>query len=173
MRILHLLIVLAATALCFSSCSEKKKKPVYYGVADEAPTDLASNEIEIPFRNENGVKTVRVSINGMAVDMIFDTGCSVNLISIAEARYLWDKGLLTPDDYLGTQKGMIADGSITEDMVFNLREVIIDDKIICNDVVTTVSSNANAPLLLGNEINNRAQSVTIDNENNKLIFKLK
>ena len=105
--------------------------------------------------------------------MIFDTGCSGTLISIAEADYLFQKGLLTEKDFLGLSKSKIADGSIVENMVINLKEVIIADQIICHDVVATVSNNISAPLLLGNEVLNRSASFTIDNVNKTITFKLK
>lgn len=68
---------------------------------------------------------------------------------------------------------MIADGSIVENMVINLKEVIIADQIFCPNVEATVSKNIDAPLLLGNEILNRTESYTIDNINRTIIFKLK
>ena len=75
----------------------------------------------MPFREKNGVKYVRVSVNGVGLDMIFDTGCSSTLISIAEARYLYEKGKLTDEDVLGMANSQVADGSIVENMVVNLR----------------------------------------------------
>ena len=105
--------------------------------------------------------------------MIFDTGCSGTLISIAEANYLYQKGLLTENDFLGISKSMIADGSIVDNMVINLKEVIIADQILCPNVEATVSKNIDAPLLLGNEILNRTESYTIDNINRTITFKLK
>lgn len=109
----------------------------------------------------------------MAVDMIFDTGCSGTLISLAEAQYMYSKGLLTEDDILGTSHSQIADGSIVENMVINLDRIVIDEKLSCHNVQATVCLNNEAPLLLGNEVLNRAASYTIDNENKVIKFKLK
>ena len=47
-----------------------------------------SNIISVPFIERNGVKYVKVSVNGLDLEMIFDTGCSSTLISVAEANYL-------------------------------------------------------------------------------------
>jgi hypothetical protein len=58
-------------------------------------------------------------------------------------------------------------------MEFNLKEVIIDNKISCPNVTATVSANINAPLLLGNEVLNRVASYTIDNKEQTINFKLK
>ena len=161
------------------SCSGDKKKPIYVdtdNVSEETEnSSYAQNgdEVVVPFRNENGVKYVQVKVNGVGFEMIFDTGCSGALISVAEANYLYQKGYLTQDDIIGVTQSQIADGSIVENMVINLKEVIIDGKIRCTDVTATVSSNNNAPLLLGNEVLNRVAAYAVDNENKTINFKLK
>ena len=176
-KILTALIIV----LLLSSCESKKAKPVFYDTSDSELTSMdldvnysnSGDVVTVPFREEGGIKFIKVSVNGVGLEMIFDTGCSSTLISLAEAEYLAKKGLLTKDDYLGNVQSYIADGSVSENMKFNLKEVVIDDKILCRDVVATVSANNNAPLLLGNEVLNRTVSYTIDNENNNIIFKLK
>lgn len=142
-------------------------------VSETSYSFLDADEIVVPYREESGVKIIAVKVNGMGLDMIFDTGCSGTLISMAEANYLYQKGLLAYEDILGTTQSMIADGSIVKNAVVNLKEVIIADKIICSNVQATVSNNMSAPLLLGNEVLNRAASYTIDNINKTIIFKLK
>lgn len=172
------------------SCENRanKKKAVFYGsdyTADFQTTSsiakttliedyINSSEgtIAVPFVERDGVKYIEVSVNGFNFEMIFDTGCSSTLISVAEANYLYQKGYLKENDILGSTKSQIADGSIVENMVVNLKEVIIANRISCKDVVATVSSNSNAPLLLGNEILNRAASYIVDNENKVINFKL-
>ena len=175
------IVIILITTFLFSACESKKAKPVFYDTSDSElmTTELgvnycsAGDEVEVPFREEGGIKYVNVSVNGVGLEMIFDTGCSSTLISLAEAEYLAKKGLLTKEDYLGNVQSYIADGSVSENMKFNLKEVVIDGKILCRDVVATVSGNNNAPLLLGNEVLNRTASYTIDNENKNIIFKLK
>ena len=116
---------------------------------------------------------LKMSLNGMGVDMIFDTGCSSTLISVAEAEYLYSKGLLTDDDIIGISASQIADGSIVPNMVVILREIVIGDLICCSDVQATVSLNEDAPLLLGNEVLDRVASFTIDNQDNVIRFKMR
>lgn len=133
----------------------------------------SGEEVVIPFVEESGVKYVDVSINGVGVQMIFDTGCSATSISLAEANYLYNKGLLTSDDILGVTQSQLANGKIETGMMVNLREVIIDEQIRCIDVEAHVESNPRAPLLLGNAVLDRVATITIDNENKNLIFKIK
>lgn len=172
------LFVLIVCALLFS-CKEKQNTPVYYDVDDIPEEEIDQNREEedtdlviVPFRTVGGVKYVKVTVNGMGVDMILDTGCSGALISVAEANYLYQKGRLSVDDIVGVAQSQIADGSIVENMVVNLREVVIGDKIVCPNVQATVSNNISAPLLLGNGVLDRAASFTIDNENKVIIFKV-
>ena len=177
MNIVRIILGIFITATLFS-CGGDKKKPIYVDldeISEESDsTEVPSgNEVVVPFRNENGVKYVQVSVNGVGFEMIFDTGCSGALISAAEANYLYQKGKLFPDDILGTTQSHIADGSIVENMVVNLKEVVINNQITCSDVQATVSNNINAPLLLGNEVLDRLATIKIDNEHEALIFQLK
>ncbi len=162
-------------ALFLLSCEGEKKKPIYVDAdfQEEYLSATYDDEIEVPFRNVNGIKYVSVKVNGVGFDMIFDTGCSGALISIAEANYLYQKGKLSEEDILGVTTSQIADGSITVNTVVNLKEVIINDQIRCPNVIATVSDNINAPLLLGNAVLDRSASITIDNDKSVLIFKIK
>lgn len=178
-------------AFALISCGGEKKRPVYVdvesfeeeepheqgeelGVQDEYGLQTQSgDEVAVPFRYNGGVKYLPVRVNGYSFEMIFDTGCSDALISLAEANYLYQKGVLTTDDVLGIGNSTIADGSIVENMIVNLREVVVGDKIVCHDVKASVSNNTKAPLLLGNGVMDRLAAVTVDNENEVIIFKMK
>lgn len=171
-----LFILFTATLI---SCGGENPRPVFVEEeplsedVDDTITPQAGDEIIVPFRSEGGVKYVQVKVNGVGLEMVLDTGCSTTMISMAEANYLYQKGKLTNDDILGTAPSCIADGSIVEDMVVNLREVIIDGQIRCTDVQAVVSDNMNAPLLLGNEVLDRLATVQINNEDETILFTLK
>lgn len=168
--ILFLLILL-------SSCKKERTKPAFYdndtSSIEDSGINYSGEIVSVPYREEAGVKIVAVKINGLGVDMIFDTGCSDATISLAEANYLYQKGKLTKEDIIDTSRAQYADGSISENIVVNLREVIIDNKLICHNVRATVMNNVGAPLLLGNEILDRAESFTIDQSSHSIQFKLK
>ena len=170
-------------ALLLLGCKNKEKyAPPYFETSyvsieqdgNSPEGHLSSGDIVVvPFIERDGVKYIEVSLNRtFTVRMILDSGCSGALISVAEAQQLYSEGVLTDEDFVGKSKSMIADGSVVENMVVNLREVIIGGKIICPNVQATVSSNAHAPLLLGNEVLNRTASYTVDNKNKTIIFKL-
>lgn len=179
-----------SVCIFFSSCnSEKKRQLAFYDTEENAMDSViydnanfdtstevpheSSNDIKVPFEERNGVKLIDVTVNGQfTVKMILDSGCSGTLISIAEAKYLYEKGCFTKDDIIGVAQSQIADGSIVENMVINLKELVIGGKIACTNVVATVSGNTQAPLLLGNEVLNRVPSYSVDNENKIIIFRL-
>ena len=184
----HRILFLLLTGALLISCQQKKKQLSFYGdneIAEDTtevtePQDEtqiaydADSEVAVPFEEEGGIKLIDVTVNGQfTVKMILDSGCSGTLISIAEAKYLYEKGCFTEEDILGTTKSQIADGSIVENMVINLRQLVIGGQIACTNVTATVSANAQAPLLLGNEVLNRAPAYSVDNENKLIIFKLR
>lgn len=174
MNILLAAMVVVSTAACSIKHGKKTSNIPYVDYSSEYITD--GETIDVPFTVQNGIKYVAVKVNGLSTDMIFDTGCSQTLISMLEAQQLIKRGLLTENDYLGETRAMIADGSITEDSVFNLRTLELTDgtqTIVCHNVVVQVSSNASAPVLLGNGVLDRVASYTIDNEDKVIRFKLK
>lgn len=177
MKILRIILILVITVIVVS-CGPKKKKfslnnYMNYETAITY-TDNDSDVIRIPFNEEYGVKTVSVKINGViCTDMIFDSGCSGSTISLKEANYLASIGKLTQEDYLGDTKATIADGSIIDKMVFNIKSLVIGDKIECKNVEVTVAENEEAPLLLGNEVLDRVAQYTVDNKNKEVVFHLK
>lgn len=76
----------------------KKERPAFYD-SDNLKTNLTlfadsiyqanpiienCDIIAVPFREENGVKYVAVSVDGFGFEMIFDTGCSGTLIPVSE-----------------------------------------------------------------------------------------
>lgn len=156
-----------------SSDEAEESDSAFRDKASPGGTTPSSESIEIPYREQGGVKYVKVEVNGMGVEMIFDTGASNTLISMAEARYLYEKGQLTADDILGKSSSRVASGDIVQNTVVRLREVVIGGRLRCENVIATVSDNVGAPLLLGNEVLNRAAAFTIDNERKVVRFMLR
>ena len=164
------------------SCTKKKSHVAFYTsdssevFDDEFSTSIVDDSnyrngtIEIPFRREGGVKYVSTRINGHPFEMIFDTGCSGVSISASSARYLAELGVLNESDLGGNQYAQIADGSIVEAQLVNLRELVLADRVLFNNVEATISNSATAPLLLGNEVLDRAYGVTIDNSRDVIII---
>lgn len=123
----------------------------------------------IKMRKENGVFYIPARINGQELEFIFDTGASNVLISQVEATLLWKQGKLSEDDILGEVQSHVADGSIVNNTAIILRQVEVAG-VTLRDIEALVSSNTQAPLLLGQSVMSRFGSFTIDNQNSTITF---
>lgn len=121
-------------------------------------------------RNPGGTFEIPCDINGLALQMVFDTGASDVTISSVEADFMFKNGYLSEKDIKGKTYYQIANGQISEGTTITLREVKIGDAVLHN-VDASVVKSQRAPLLLGQSAMERFGSITIDNQNNKLIIK--
>lgn len=131
---------------------------------EEAVTEIAVK------RNPGGTFEIPCDINGLALQMIFDTGASDVTISSVEANFMFKNGYLSERDIKGKKYYQIANGQISEGTTITLREVRIGDAVLHN-VDASVVKSQKAPLLLGQSAMERFGTITIDNQNNKLIIK--
>lgn len=106
------------------------------------------------------------------MSMIYDTGCSGVHLSLNELQTLFKNGKFSEDDIIGSNYSQIADGSIVENGLINLREVEIggEDGLVLHNVEATVALNQNAPILLGNDVLDELASVKVDNVNKTINF---
>lgn len=131
---------------------------------EEAVTEIAVK------RNPGGTFEIPCDINGLALQMIFDTGASDVTISSVEANFMFKNGYLSEKDIKGKKYYQIANGQISEGTTITLREVRIGDAVLHN-VDASVVKSQKAPLLLGQSAMERFGTITIDNQNNKLIIR--
>jgi len=124
---------------------------------------------DVKMKPMGGVYEIPIKINGVNMDIIFDTGASNISISETEVRFLWKQGKLDEDDILGSMQFKDATGKISEGTVINLRAVQIGNRVI-KDVEASVVHNSQAPLLLGQSALARFGKVTIDYNKNILSF---
>lgn len=117
----------------------------------------------------NGIYYVPCVINGTNMDFIFDTGASDVVMSLTEALFLYKQGKLSEEDIMGNVAFQIADGSIGEGTIINLKTVTIGDKTLHN-VKATVISNMDAPLLLGQSALSRFGKLSIDYSRKEITF---
>ena len=132
--------------------------------SEETVTEIAVK------RNPGGTFEIPCDINGLALQMIFDTGASDVTISSVEANFMFKNGYLSEKDIKGKRYYQVASGQINEGTVITLREVRIGDAVLKN-VDASVVKSQKAPLLLGQSAMERFGTITIDNQNNRLIIK--
>ena len=136
---------------------------------EKGPGEPGVTEIAVK-RNPGGTFEIPCDINGLALRMIFDTGASDVTISSVEANFMFKNGYLSDKDIKGKRYYQIANGQFSEGTVITLREVKIGDTVLRN-VDASVVKSQKAPLLLGQSAMERFGTITIDNQNNKLIIK--
>ena len=135
----------------------------------EESREPAITEIAIK-RNPGGTFEIPCDINGLSLQMIFDTGASDVTISSVEANFMLKNGYLSEKDVKGKRYYQIASGELSAGTVITLREVKVGDAVLKN-VDASVVKSQKAPLLLGQSVMERFGTITIDNVNNKLIIK--
>lgn len=168
MKIICKILGLSLVAsLLLVSCKKNEKKP---------PVDLdRTSQLEIPYQEVNGVKMIPVKLNGMSVDMIFDTGSSGMSISLHELQKMQQNGQFKSGDVRGVSASTIADGSVVQTAVVNLREVEIGGSggLLLKNVKAHVMLSDDAPLLLGNEgVLDEMATVELDNIKKTIKFNL-
>ena len=141
-----------------------KESDISVPSSEETVTEIAVK------RHPGGTFEIPCDINGLALQMIFDTGASDVTISSVEANFMLKNGYLSEKDIKGKRYYQVASGEISAGTVITLREVKIGDAVLHN-VDASVVKSQKAPLLLGQSAMERFGTITIDNQNNKLIIK--
>lgn len=135
-----------------------------------APAD-SGTVTEVAFkRHQGGTFEIPCEINGLPLQMLFDTGASSVSVSSVEANFMLKNGYLSSKDLGDKEYYVIADGNISEGTQVTLREVKIGDFILKN-VKASVSHSLKAPILLGQSVMERFGTITIDNIGGKLLIK--
>lgn len=116
---------------------------------------------KVKMEADGGVYLVPITVNGLDLKFIFDTGASSICISSAEATVMVRQGQITRDDILGQQQFQDATGRVSVGTVINLKTVEIGG-IVLHDVEATVVDNIQAPLLLGQTALAKFGKISID-----------
>lgn len=153
------LIFLSLSIILFASCDKKSNKPPYN--LDQQ----TSETISIPYEEIGGVKTIPVKLNGITMNMIYDTGCSGIHLSLNEVQTLAKNGKLDASDILDASYATIADGSIVENGTINIKRIEIggENGIVLENKTASVALNQVAPILLGNAVLDELASIEVDN----------
>lgn len=165
--------------LLLASCNSKRNEYDPYKIGGgKAKKEVSKTAFELDFKKtEANLKTIHINLNGSnSYDAIFDTGCSMVLISQLECVDLLKQGTLKESDETTPIKAGIADGTASYMKAYNLREVTVIDKNgkphTLRDIVAAVAPNIEASILIGSSvIDNLAQkSYTVDLKKNVIRF---
>lgn len=163
-----IIVVFLLSSLFLISCGNKKQSP---------PVDLSktgnSKEVRVPFTEKAGIKTIPVKLNGLEVEMVYDSGCSGMQLSSLEVASLYKNGKFSEGDVRGAALSQIADGSIVKNVVINIREVEIggSNGVVLKNVEATMAENPGAPIMIGNSVFDKVASVEVDNIRKCIVIK--
>ena len=126
--------------------------------------NVKEETVSVPMK-ARGANTYEVSckINGLGLNLIFDTGASDISISQTEVQFMLKNGYLNYNDITGTQKYMDANGDIEIGTTLVFKNVDFGGLVLKN-VKASVVNNKNAPLLFGQSALSKYGKITIDNE---------
>lgn len=126
--------------------------------------NMKEETVSVPMK-VRGANTYEVAckINGLGLNLIFDTGASDISISQTEVQFMLKNGYLNFSDITGTQKYMDANGDIEVGTTLIFKSVEFGGLILKN-VKASVVNNKSAPLLFGQSALSKYGKITIDNE---------
>ena len=179
-KLFVLLFLMACIVLELSSCAHKSGRHGHDNnrnrstmIAKNQNSDRRERKVgghtKVSMRKEGGVYLVPITVNGLNLDFIFDTGASSISLSSAEAIVMLRQGQITQDDIVGQKQFRDATGGVSVGTIVLLRTVQIGD-IILENVEASIVDNIQAPLLLGQTALAKFGKVTIDYNHNTIEF---
>lgn len=128
---------------------------------------LLFSQTIIKMKRQGGVSIIPCKVNGLDLELIFDTGASDVSISLNEATSMLESGKLTKNDIIGTSNYVNATGDINEGIVINIKEIEIAGLKMTN-IRASVVKSLDAPLLLGQTAISKLGKIQLDLNNNTL-----
>ncbi len=114
---------------------------------------------------EGGIIEVPVSVNGIGpIDFILDTGASECSIPIYLFKTLVMTGVVRRDDMLAERSYKLADGSVSSNSRFIIRELKVGG-VIFKNVSCSINNNSDSPFLLGQNVLREYKVIKIYNVN--------
>lgn len=132
---------------------------------------FANRDFQIPFvpQKRGGTYDVKGSMNGLKLDMLYDTGASNVSISGMEEEFMLKNGYLSTSDYVGTSSFHLADGSSMKSKLYIVKDFELGGVVIHN-VEISAMPNREAGILLGQSVMARFGKFEIDNKRNVIKF---
>jgi clan AA aspartic protease (TIGR02281 family) len=124
----------------------------------------------IPYKLQNdGTYEIASKVNGLPLNMMFDTGAADITISQTEVDFMLKNGFLSERDYVGKAFYTLANGASEELRTIILRRVEIGGVVLKN-VLAGIVDNREAGMLIGQSAMQNFGTITIDNKKQEIIM---
>lgn len=167
-RITTFWAIAALLAALHTSCTQLSSFPHLFS-SDQAPSADATvlnenGDIVIHMERKGGNQMLHCELNGIPMDMEFDTGASITAISIVEMQFLLKNGALSPDDISEDgYKAQQADGSAVQGYKLVIRELKVGG-LTLHDVPAMAINTDKASVLFGQSAIRMLHPFTIDGD---------
>ncbi len=142
--------------------------------AKQLPTFKNKNNIvgthKIPYTLHNGgTYEVATKVNGLPLNMLFDTGAADITISRTEVEFMLKNGFLSERDFVGKAIYNMANGASEESKTIMLRRLEIGGLVLTN-VFASIAENRETDMLIGQSALQNFATITIDNQNQQIVI---
>ena len=107
----------------------------------------------IKMEENNGIYKIPCLVNGARMKFIFDTGATSVSMSSQMANYLLENDYISKEDIISSGKSSIADGTIIDHVIINLRDVEISGLHLSNSSIINIKRLFPIKILLINLLN--------------------
>ncbi len=125
---------------------------------------------KIPYTmHSGGTYEVATKVNGLPLNMLFDTGAADITISRTEVDFMLKNGFLGERDFVGKAIYNMANGASEESKTIMLRRLEIGGLVLTN-VFASIVENREAEMLIGQSALQNFATITIDNKKQEIII---
>ena len=129
------------------------------------------NVVPFKIQEKTGLYIIPVILNGFNEEFVYEDRASAQVNS-EKALQMLEDGIIGKDDFEGDITQILANNSIRNNSIFNIKELRIGAKTIQN-VKFVVVQRQMSPLVLGRQIMQRIGSYTIDDNTLEITFDYK
>jgi aspartyl protease family protein len=131
----------------------------------------AHHDFQIPYVSKlrGGTYKVKGSMNGLKLDMLYDTGASNVSISSLVEEFMLKNGYLSETDFIGEGSFHIADGSSVKSKLYIVKDFELGGVVIHNVEISAMQKHE-AGILLGQSVMARFGKFEVDNQRNVIKF---
>lgn len=129
------------------------------------------NVVTFKTQDKTGMYIVPVILNGYNEEFVYEDRASAQ-VNLEKVLQLLNDGIIGKNDFEGDPSTILANNSVRNNSIFNIKELRIGAKTIRNVKFVVVHRQQN-PLVLGRQILNRIGSYTINENTLEMTFQYK